>query len=79
MPFEKFLVLCHSLIRSLYFIQVYIFTLLIHSSPHSYAFHTFCRIYINLFMCITPCEFFLSLVMLLGEGSESSIFVFYSS
>ena len=34
-------VLRHSLVRSFYFIQVYVFIPLIHNSLHSYAFHTF--------------------------------------
>ena len=33
MPFKRLFVLWHSLIRSLYFIQVYIFISLIHSAP----------------------------------------------
>ena len=41
MPFKRLFVLWHSLIRSLYFIQVYIFIPLIHSAPFLRAFHTF--------------------------------------
>ena len=51
MPFERLFVLWHSLIRSLYFIQVYIFIPLIHSAP----FLRFWRIllYNNFFLCTT--------------------------
>ena len=41
MPFNRIFVLWHSLIRSLYFIQVYIFIPLIHSAPFLRAFHIF--------------------------------------
>ena len=53
MPFKTLLVLWHSLFRSLYFIQVYIFIPLIHSAPFLRAFHTFYFTPI-LFLCILP-------------------------
>ena len=40
MPFNRLFVLWHSLTRSLYFIQVYIFIPLINSAPFFRAFHT---------------------------------------
>ena len=57
MPFKRLFVLWHSLIRSLYFIQVYIFIPLIHSAPFLRAFHTF---YFTpyYFLCILPREIF---------------------
>ena len=51
MPFERLFVPWHSLIRSLHFIQVYIFIPLMHSAP----FLRFWRIllYTNFFLCTT--------------------------
>ena len=63
MPFKRLFVLWHSLIKSLYFIQVYIFIPLIHSAP----FLRFSHILLdtNFFLCILPREtFFLFLVTL---------------
>ena len=65
MPFKRLFVLLYSLIRSLCFIQVYIFIPLIHSAPFLRAFHTF---YFTPYfvLCILPREiFFLSLMTLL--------------
>ena len=69
-PFERLFVLCQPLIRSLCFIQVYIFI------PPD----TFCPIlglfthfaYTNFFICILPCGIFLLFLMtpLIGESSE---------
>ena len=64
MPFKRLFVLWHSLIRSLYFIQVYIFIPLIHSAPFLRFSHIL--LYTNFFWCILPREiFFLSLMTLL--------------
>ena len=64
MSFKRLFVLWHSLIRSLYFIQVYIFTPLIHSAP--FLCFSLSLLHTNIFLCILPCEiFFLSLMMLL--------------
>ena len=65
MPFKRLFVLWHSLIRSLCFIQVYIFIPLIHSAPFLRAFHTF-HFTPYFVLCILPPEiFFLSLMTLL--------------
>ena len=50
MPFKRLFVLWHSLIRSLYFIQVYIFIPLIHSAPFVPFSHIL--LYTNFFWCI---------------------------
>ena len=50
MPFKRLFVLLHSLIRSLYFIQVYIFIPLIHSAPFVRFSHIL--LYTNFFWCI---------------------------
>ena len=50
MPFKRPFVLWHSLIRSLYFIQVYIFIPLIHSTPFLRFSHIL--LYTNFFWCI---------------------------
>ena len=52
-------VLRHSLIRSLYFIQVYISRPLLHSAPFLRAFHTFYFTPIFFLMCITTGNIFL--------------------
>ena len=65
-PFERLFVPWHSLIRSLYFIQVYILIPLIHSAPFLRFWHIL--LYTNFFLCILPREiFFLSLMTLLLE------------
>ena len=72
MPFKRLFVLWHSLIRSLYFIQVYIFIPLIHFDPSL----RFWRIllYTNFFPCILPREiFFLSLMTMLLEILISAV------
>ena len=68
--FEVLFVLFHSLIRSLYFIKVYIFITLIHSVPFLRFSHIFA--YTNFFICILPYGiFFLTLLMpLIGLSSE---------
>ena len=48
--------LWHSLIRSLYFIQIYIFVPLIHSAPFLRFSHVL--LYTNFFLCILPREIF---------------------
>ena len=64
MPFKRLFVLWHLLIRSLYFIKVYIFIPLIHSAPFLLFSHIL--LYTNFFWCILPREiFFLSLMTLL--------------
>ena len=64
MPFKTIFVLWHSLIRSLYFIQVYIFIPLIDSAPFLRFSHIL--LYTNFFLCILPREYiFLSLMTLL--------------
>ena len=64
MPFKTIFVLWHSLIRSLYFIQVYIFIPLIHSAPFLRFSHIL--LYTNFFLCILPREYiFLSVMTLL--------------
>ena len=69
--FEVFFVLCHLLIRSLYFIKVYIFI------PHSDIFRPILALfthfaYTNFSICILPCGiFFLTLLMpLISKSSE---------
>ena len=62
MPFKRLFVLWHSLIRSLYFIQVYIFIPLIHSTPFLRFSHII--LYTKFFLCIFPCKIFLSLMTL---------------
>ena len=59
MPVKTIFVLWHSLIRSLYFIQVYIFIPLIHSCVLHFTLHQFFLMY------ITTRIFFLSLMTLL--------------
>ena len=54
MPFKRLFVLWHSLIRSLYFIQVYIFIPLIHSAPFLRFSHIL--LYTNFFLRILPRE-----------------------
>ena len=56
MPFERLFVPWHSLIRPLYFIQVYIFIPLIHSAPFLRFWHILP--YTNFFLCILPREIF---------------------
>ena len=56
MPFKRIFVLWHSLIRSLYFIQVHIFIPLIHSAPFLRFSHSL--IYTNFFLCILLHEIF---------------------
>ena len=64
MPFKRLFFLWHSLIRSLYFIQIYIFISLIHSAPFLLFSHIL--LYLNFFACILAREiFFLSLMTLL--------------
>ena len=64
MPFKRLFVLWHSLIRSLYFIQVYGFIPLIYSAPFLRALHTF--YFAPIFaLCILPRKIFLSLMTLL--------------
>ena len=64
MPFKRISVLWHSLIRSLYFIQVFIFIPLIHSAPFLCFSHIL--LYTNFFLCILLCKiFFVSLMTLL--------------
>ena len=64
MSFRRLFVLWHSLIRSLYYIQVYIFIPLIHSAP--FLCFSLILLHTNIFLCILPREiFFLSLVTLL--------------
>ena len=64
MPFKRVFVLWHSLIRSLHFIQVFIFIPVIHSAPFLRFSHIL--LYTNFFLCILLCEiFFLSLMTLL--------------
>ena len=64
MPFKRLFVLWHSLIRSLYFIQVYIFKPLIQSAPFLRFSHIL--LYTNFSWCILPREiFFLYLMTLL--------------
>ena len=63
-PFKRLFVLWHSLIRSLYFIQVYIFKPLIQSAPFLRFSHI--SLYTNFSWCILPREiFFLHLMTLL--------------
>ena len=58
MPFKRLFVLWHSLIRSLYFIQVYIFIPLIHSAPFLRFSHIL--LYTNFFLTyITTRNIFL--------------------
>ena len=57
MPFKRLFVLWHSLIRSLYFIQVYIFIPLIHSAPFLRFSHIL--LYTNFFTYITTRNIFL--------------------
>ena len=64
MPFKRSFDLWHSLIRSLYFIWVFIFIPLIHSSPFLRFSHIL--LHTNFFLCILPRKiFFLSLMTLL--------------
>ena len=58
MPFKRFFVLWHSLIRSLYVIQVYMnfFILLIHSAP--FFRFSYILLYTNFFLCILLREIF---------------------
>ena len=56
MPFNILFVLWHSLIRPLYFIQVYIFIPLIHSAPFLCFSHIL--LYTNFFLGILPRETF---------------------
>ena len=58
MPFKRLFVLWHSLIRSLNFIQVYIFIPLIHSAPFLRASDTF-HFTPYFFLCILPRQIFL--------------------
>ena len=55
MPVKRIFVLWHSLIRSLYFIQVHIFIPLIHSAPFLRFSHSL--LYTNFFWCILLREF----------------------
>ena len=69
-PFERLFVLCQPLIRSLCFIQVYIFIPPDTFCPILGLFtHFACT---NFFICILPCGIFLLSLMtpLIGESSE---------
>ena len=68
MPFKRFFVLWHSLIRSLYVIQVYMkfFILLINSAP--FFRFLFILLYTNFFLCILLREIFFLFLMTLLPG-----------
>ena len=66
MPFKRFFVLWHSLIRSLYFIHFYIFIPLTHSAP--FFRFSYILLYTNVFLCILPREIFFLFLMTLLLG-----------
>ena len=68
MPFKRLFVLSHSLIRSLYFIPIYIFIPLTHSAPFLCFSHTL--LYTNFFLCILPREILFLSLMTLSLGIE---------
>ena len=77
MPFKRFFVLWHSLIRSLYFIHFYIFIPLTHSAP--FFRFSYILLYTNVFLCILPREIFFLFLMTLLLGILLLFFFNFSS